>query len=97
MQHVYVRCPSTHYFRGARCPWDGWTSSAIVALVEACRHLRDAGGELSIAGLAGAGIGAEVLDRCLIVEFGDEGYAFDALWVLAALTADAVAAARRGG
>ena len=82
MQHVYIRCPNAHYFAGPRCPWDGWTSPAVVALVEACRKRRDAGSEPSISALADAGIDAELLDSCMIAEFGDEGYAFDALWIL---------------
>jgi hypothetical protein len=89
MQHVYIRCPNAHYFTGARCPWDGWGTPATAELVEVCRRLRDAGGEPSTSALAEAGIDVQLLDSCLIAEFGDEGFAFEAFWILGGAGVDA--------
>jgi hypothetical protein len=77
--YVFLRCNSGHYFRGSVCPFDGWFMEGFDDVVLAESRLRAAGKAVSVASLGGEGIPREVLSRVLVIEFGAEDAAFEAL------------------
>lgn len=77
---AYSRCTSGHYFTGEFCPFDGWSSAAAVELAEAVVRLQQLGRELSLAELRKAGVSEAALARSIVVDFGCDASAFDAVW-----------------
>ena len=79
MVRVYCRCNGGHYFVGEYCPFDGWSSLESKAIAEAARHLADAGITPSVGTLRDACLSAKALARAVVIEFGSEESAFEAL------------------
>ncbi len=78
-QYLFVRCNGGHYYRSATaCPWDGWSLDGI-ANARAVFEQLVAGDVARIEVLKQHGVPEDVLRRLLIVEFGSEQSAFDAL------------------
>lgn len=78
-ERVYVRCNSGHYFQGSACPFDGWSMEHLNDLTLALLRLEDSGERLTLSGLADHGAPAKVLARTIVIEFGSEEAAFEAL------------------
>jgi hypothetical protein len=76
---AYCRCNSGHYFEGTHCPFDGWSSPASAELAGAVARLRDAGRAVSIQALCRAGVSGPTLARTVVMEFGCDESAFEAL------------------
>jgi hypothetical protein len=76
---AYSRCNSGHYFTGIHCPLDGWSSQASVELDEACRRLEAAGHAISLATLREAGVSPCSLERIIVIQFGSDESAFEAV------------------
>ena len=76
---AHCRCNSGHYFEGTHCPFDGWSSPASIELVEAAAWVRDADGTLSIQALCEAGASDATLARTVVIDFGCDDSAFEAL------------------
>ena len=76
---AYFRCTSGHFFRTDACPFDGWWSMESVTLEQAVRRLVEVGKEPSLDALREAGIAPAVLERTLVIGFGDDATAFEAL------------------
>jgi hypothetical protein len=80
VKHAYCRCNGGDYFRdGGSCPLDGWSSPESLELADAVEQVRAAGRELSIAELRKVGVSQATLARTIVVEFGCEDAAFEAL------------------
>jgi hypothetical protein len=77
MRRVYLRCNDGHLFLGESCPFDGWGSP------ETARLARFVSGEsetsLTLANIRGAGFSDEIMRRVVIIEFGDDAAAFQAI------------------
>jgi hypothetical protein len=67
------------YFCTKCCPFDGWTSVQINELFGAAEKLRSEKVVPTVAGLRERGVSEEAIQRCIVIEFGDEGAAFDGL------------------
>jgi hypothetical protein len=76
---AYTRCNGGHYFSGARCPLDGWSSAVAVELDCAVHRLAQSGQSLSVASLLEAGVNASSLARIIVIEFGSEASCFDVI------------------
>jgi hypothetical protein len=78
---LYVRCNGGHYFRGERriCPFDAWKEEWLDQIPGVLKLLVEAGVPLSLEALKSNGLSVEQLRRVVIMEFGDENCAFDAL------------------
>lgn len=79
MKRLYFRCNGGHYFRSApACPFDGWSCDGLQHAIEAFDALCTAGTP-TVADLKMRGVSLEVMRRVLLIEFGNESSAFDAL------------------
>ena len=76
---AYYRCNSGHYFRTEACPFDGWWSMESVELGQAVERLAADGKPPSLDTMREAGIAPNVLKRTVVIEFGDDATAFEAL------------------
>src|SRR5262245_49238637 len=76
---AYCRCNSGHYFIGEYCPFDGWPSQASRELTAAVERLTQREQLPSLEALRKAGVSASTLARTIVVEFGSEDSAFDAV------------------
>src|SRR4051812_8122571 len=76
---AYSRCNGGHYFRGACCPLDGWSSDASRELTAAGERLSRSGRPLTLAHLREEGVSENSLKRIIVIEFGSASSAFDAL------------------
>ena len=76
---AYCRCNSGHYFVGEYCPLDGWSSLAAKELVKVTRRVLASGRELSLQGLRQAGLSEATAQRTIVIEFGTDAGAFDAV------------------
>src|SRR5262249_27104829 len=77
---VYSRCNDGHYFEGANCPLDGWSSTASREVAAGTRRLAETGTIPSVATLRQVGVGEAALRRAIVGEFGDDASAFEALF-----------------
>ncbi len=75
MKKLFFRCNSGHYFSRASCPWDGWSLEGLSAALDRAEEMPDP----TLAGLAAAGVDAELLKRSVIIEFQSESSSFDGL------------------
>ena len=78
---AYCRCTSGHYFQGEICPFDGWSSAASRELAAAVERLDRHGQEISLVALRKAGVSQKTIARTVVVAFGSEASAFEALSV----------------
>lgn len=76
---VYCRCNSGHYFLGDSCPLDGWSSPASEELNAAVTRLGCSGKKVSLEELRRAGLSEAALQRTVVIEFGDDSSAFEAV------------------
>jgi hypothetical protein len=76
---AYSRCNSGHYFLGEFCPFDGWSSPASSELTKALKQLARSGRKVSLEELEGAGVSAATLARTIVVAFGSDSAAFEAI------------------
>jgi hypothetical protein len=79
MVRVYCRCNSGHYFMGEYCPIDGWSSAASKELTEAVGRLTATGRAISLVELRKAGVSEEAFKRTIVIEFGANDSAFEAI------------------
>lgn len=80
MKRLYIRCNGGHYFlAGSGCPFDGWTMDGVARVAAHCSVLLHRGREISIDSLKEALPSEELLKRMLIIEFGEDAAAFEAL------------------
>ena len=79
MTRVYWRCNSGHYFTTLRCPFDGWGSQQLTELHDAAQRLLGKGLVPSFAALRAEGVSDDAIHRAIVVEFGSEKAAFDAI------------------
>ncbi len=80
MKYLFVRCDSGHYFRAqSTCPFDGWSCEGVDFAFQAFTELRADPMSRTIGGLREKGVPENVLERLIIVEFGSEASAFEAL------------------
>ncbi len=79
MVRVYRRCNGGHYFADACCPLDGWFSAETDEVLVAAERLIKAGITPSIERLREAGLGSDVPARTIVIDFGNEACAFDAV------------------
>ncbi len=79
MVKAYWRCNGGDYFSSKCCPFDGWSSPEINELFEAAQKLNSQKIPLSVAAFRNIGVNEKAIRRCIVVDFGDEAAAFDAL------------------
>ena len=79
MLRAYTRCNGGHYFVGEFCPLDGWSPSESRELIEAAAKVLESGGQLSLLELEKVGMTTASLKRVIVIQFGSEQSAFDAL------------------
>ena len=79
MKNIYWRCNGGHYFSSLHCPFDGWTSNELQELNNATEKLRAKGTSPSIAALRSEGASESAVGRAIVVEFGSDRSAFDAI------------------
>ena len=78
---LYWRCNGGDYISSTEkhCPWDGWTSPEIEELCSVADAFAKEGKVPSITELKEAKISDKALQRVIVIEFGDDRAAFDAL------------------
>jgi hypothetical protein len=81
MVRVYMRCNSGHYFTGPvpSCPLDGWSCPETDAVFKAAQRMTAEGTTPTIERLRAEDISQETLDRTIIIQFGSDASAFEAL------------------
>jgi hypothetical protein len=80
--YAYCRCNSGHFFEGEACPFDGWSSHASRELLRVVLRLKSVGREhFTVEDLRSAGLTDEILQRCIVVEFGSPSSRFEAISV----------------
>jgi hypothetical protein len=79
MIRVFCRCNGGDYFIGEYCPFDGWSSPESEAIASAVRRLEEEGIMPSVDTLREAGLGPEALARTVVIEFGSDASAFEAV------------------
>lgn len=79
VSRAYARCAGGHYFAGEFCPFDGWSSAAAAELAETVERLRQLGKDVTLAELKRAGLSESALDRTIVIEFGNDAAAFEAI------------------
>ena len=79
VSHAFCRCNSGHYFSGEFCPFDGWSSPASRELTDAVEELARLDLVASIEELRKAGVSAATLARTIVIEFGSDASAFEAI------------------
>ncbi len=78
-RRAYSRCNSGHYFLGECCPFDGWSSPATRELTAAVKRLARSGRPVSLEELRKSGVSDATIARTIVIEFGSEASAFDAI------------------
>ena len=76
---AYSRCNSGHYFAGEYCPFDGWSSAAAVEVAQAVQRLQQLARAISVEELRRAGVSDAALARTIVVQFGADASAFEAV------------------
>lgn len=76
---AYARCTGGHYFAGEYCTFDGWSSAAAAELAETVERLRQLGKAITLAELRNAGLSDAALARTIVIDFGNDASAFDAI------------------
>ena len=79
MRRLYFRCNSGHYFHGTNCPWDGWTMDGVQAAFELFARLEPHEAAVGLEALGPLDPSPELSRRMMIIEFGDEAAAVDAI------------------
>lgn len=79
MRQVYCRCNSGHYFMDEYCPIDGWSSPASQELAKVIKQVTTSGQEPSLRVLREAGLSEAAIQRTIVIEFGTDVCAFDAM------------------
>jgi hypothetical protein len=76
---AYCRCNGGDYFVGGVCPVDGWSSPASEELTRLVQRLRADDRPLSLEALKAASASEATLKRTIVVQFGSEEAAFEAI------------------
>lgn len=84
MVRLYVRCNGGDFFllgkeRGVHCPLDGWTFPGFKEVQEIAQRIEESGERLTIQLLRDSGVPENVLQRVILIEFGDTETEFEAL------------------
>jgi hypothetical protein len=79
MHRAFFRCNSGHYFACEGCPLDGWSSAESAELFWAVVKLQTMRQELTLSHLREAGLSESASRRTIVIEFGDEQSAVDAI------------------
>jgi hypothetical protein len=79
MIKAYFRCNGGDYFDSSSCPFDGWSSPELQEFLAACRTLTASGRPPSIEAFRSLGMSSAALQRVIVVEFGSQSAAFEAL------------------
>lgn len=80
MKRLFFRCNGGHYFlAGAGCPFDGWTIDGVARAAAHFAVLLQRGDEITRESMREAILGDEVMQRMLIIDFGDERSIFEGL------------------
>jgi hypothetical protein len=80
MVRAYFRCNGGDYFCDEpSCPFDGWASPGLEEFLAASKVLRERGERPSLDAFRKLGVSIGTLERMIVVEFGSEGAAFEAL------------------
>lgn len=80
MKYLYIRCNGGHYFRSRlACPFDGWSCDGLARAAELFERLGKEPNGATVERLREGGVPDALLGRLLIVEFGNEASAFDAI------------------
>ena len=76
---IYIQCNGGDYFDGTACPLDGWSSPEVEEIANAAARVASMDRPLSVEHLRAAGLSEAALRRVVVIEFGDEQAAFEAL------------------
>ena len=79
MVKAYFRCNGGDYFNDQSCPFDGWSSPDLNEFRSASEFLRSRGMSPSLAAFRSLGLSTSALNRIIVVEYGSDLAAFDAL------------------
>ncbi len=76
---AYIRCNGGDYFIGEYCPLDNWSSPESKELTEVVNKLKQENRDISIDELRRAGLSDAALRRTIVIQFGSEASAFEAI------------------
>jgi hypothetical protein len=79
IRRLYFRCTGGDFHDSVVCPFDGWSAPYANDIVSTAARLMSTGESLSIEQLRRSGISDAALHWVVVVDFGDERSAFDAL------------------
>src|SRR5258708_1313670 len=79
MMRAYCRCNGGHYFTGENCPFDGWSSAESKELTRLIARFASEGRAASLRELREAGMSSGTLKGVIVMEFGNDAAAFDAI------------------
>lgn len=79
MVKAYWRCNGGDYFSTKACPFDGWTSPEIDELFQAVETLKTRKIPVSIGVLRDLAVSEKAIQRCIVVEFGNDAAVFEAM------------------
>ena len=79
IRRVYTRCNSGHYFVGECCPLDGWSSPASKEISAAVKRLAKLGRKATVEELRNLAVSDAAIAKTIIIEFGSESAAFEAI------------------
>jgi hypothetical protein len=80
VKKLYFRCNGGHYFRSSSaCPFDGWSCDGIEDVIDRFEKLKVDPDGPSIKDLRDSGVSEAALERVLIIDFGSDASAFEAL------------------
>ena len=78
MRHLFIRCTGGDYYRGhTHCPFDGWSMPGLDVVLAQFASLEAS--LQTVDELAKLGTPPEILARVVIIEFGAEQSAFEAI------------------
>jgi len=76
---LFFRCNGGHYFQGTSCPFDGWSMDGLAGVVAVFQRMTAAGLVIDLRSLLAPEVSSELKRRVLLIEFGDDAAAFQAL------------------
>ncbi|WP_394846166.1 hypothetical protein LZC95_01725 [Pendulispora brunnea] len=79
MKRLFFRCDGGHYFQGACCPFDGWSMAGVAKAAEYFDTLGQSGEPQELEAMKALRLSDDLIQRMLIIEFGDENAIFEAL------------------
>src|SRR5262249_734145 len=80
VKYLYIRCNGGHYYRSRiACPFDGWSCDGLAQATTIFDQLAATERGPSVERLREKGVPDAVLNRLVILEFGNDASAFEAL------------------